>query len=96
MKFRFLAVIVGVVLLVLAAHDVPLAMHISQIERDRLITTLERDAYVLSGRVNAIMATDADALRVQTIALLDQFDDERCNRSDHRQKWISTCVDIRQ
>lgn len=73
MKFRFLAVIVGVVLLVLAAHDVPLAMHISQIERDRLITTLERDAYVLSGRVNAIMATDADALRAQTIALLDQF-----------------------
>jgi signal transduction histidine kinase len=72
-KFRFLAVIVGVVLLVLAAHDVPLAMHISRIERDRLITTLERDAYVLSGRVNAIMATDADALRVQTIALLDQF-----------------------
>lgn len=73
MKFRFLAVVVGVVLLVLAAHDVPLAMHISRVERDRLITTLERDAYVLSGRVNAITANDEDALRAEAIDLLDRF-----------------------
>ena len=31
MRFRFLAVVVGVVLLVLVAHDVPLASHISRV-----------------------------------------------------------------
>ena len=73
MRFRFLAVVVGVVLLVLVAHDVPLASHISRVERDRLITTLERDAYVLSGQFNAITENNQEVLRVEAIALLDKF-----------------------
>ena len=73
MRFRFLAVVVGVVLLVLVAHDVPLASHISRVERDRLITTLERDAYVLSSQFDAITGNNQEVLRVEAIAMLDKF-----------------------
>ncbi len=73
MKFRFLAVIVGVVVLVLAAHDIPLASHISRVERERLITTLERDAYVLSGQVHAIDQFAPANLSAEAILLLEKF-----------------------
>jgi signal transduction histidine kinase len=41
---------VGVVALVLAVHDVPLARHLERVERDRLTTSLERDAFILAGQ----------------------------------------------
>lgn len=50
MRLRLIAVIVGVVALVLLVHDVPLAGHLRQVERDRLVTKLERDAFILAGR----------------------------------------------
>lgn len=48
---RLLAVIVGLTLLVLIVHDVPLASHLRAVERDRLTTSLERDAFTLAGLV---------------------------------------------
>jgi signal transduction histidine kinase len=51
MRLRLLLVFVGVVAVVLLAHDVPLASHLEQVERDRLTTKLERDAFILAGRV---------------------------------------------
>jgi signal transduction histidine kinase len=47
---RLLLVMVGVVALVLAVHDIPLAGHLERVERDRLVTGLERDAFVMAGR----------------------------------------------
>jgi signal transduction histidine kinase len=47
---RLLLVMVGVVALVLVVHDVPLARHLERVERDRLTTSLERDAFILAGR----------------------------------------------
>ena len=41
---------VGVVALVLAVHDIPLANHLESVERDRLATKYERDAFILGGR----------------------------------------------
>ena len=41
---------VGVVALVLAIHDIPLANHLESVERDRLATKFERDAFILGGR----------------------------------------------
>ncbi|MAT03577.1 MAG: two-component sensor histidine kinase [Acidimicrobiaceae bacterium] len=41
---------VGVVALVLAIHDIPLANHLETVERDRLATKFERDAFILGGR----------------------------------------------
>ncbi len=50
MRWRLVAVLVGIVVLVLAAQNIPLARHLRRVERDRLITALERDAFTLAGR----------------------------------------------
>ena len=50
MRLRLIAAIVGIVALVLVVHDVPLAGHLGRVERDRLVTKLERDAFILAGR----------------------------------------------
>jgi signal transduction histidine kinase len=50
MRNRLLLVMVGVVAVVLAVHDIPLARHLERVERDRLTTGLERDAFILAGR----------------------------------------------
>jgi signal transduction histidine kinase len=47
---RLLLVFVGVVAIVLAVHDVPLARHLSRVEHEKLSTSLERDAFTLAGR----------------------------------------------
>jgi signal transduction histidine kinase len=44
------AVLVGIVVLVLAAQNIPLTRHLRRVERDRLITALERDAFTIAGR----------------------------------------------
>ena len=49
-RWRLVAVLVGIVVLVLAAQNIPLARHLRSVERDRLITALERDAFTLAGR----------------------------------------------
>lgn len=43
-------VMVGMVALVLAVHDIPLANHLERVERDRIVTKYERDAFILAGR----------------------------------------------
>lgn len=55
MKNRLLAVMVGLVVIVLIAHDVPLSAYLAQIERDRLTTTIQRDAFTIGGRVTPLM-----------------------------------------
>jgi signal transduction histidine kinase len=49
MSKRFLLAIVGLTMLVLAVHDLPLAGYLRAVERDRLITSLERDAFTIAG-----------------------------------------------
>ncbi len=49
MSRRFLLAIVGLTMLVLAVHDIPLASYLRAVERDRLITSLERDAFTIAG-----------------------------------------------
>jgi len=51
MRWRLVAAFVGITIVVLAAHDIPLRRHLQQVERDRLVTGLERDSFVLAGRV---------------------------------------------
>ncbi len=49
MTRRLLAVFVGLTLLVLLVHDVPLVAHLRSVERDRVTTSMERDAFTLAG-----------------------------------------------
>ena len=62
MRWRLVAVLVGVTFMVLAVHDLPLARHLEQVERDRLVTALERDAFTLAGRMERVLeAGDAES-----------------------------------
>jgi signal transduction histidine kinase len=49
MRWRLVAVLVGFVIVVLAVHDIPLASYLRDVERDRLQTQLEREAFQLGG-----------------------------------------------
>ena len=50
MKWRFTAVLMIGALIVVLVQDVPLSVQLRVVERDRIITSLERDAFVLAGR----------------------------------------------
>jgi signal transduction histidine kinase len=50
MKWRFMAAIMAVILLVVLVQDIPLARYLQTTEYARLITSLEKDAFVLAGR----------------------------------------------
>jgi signal transduction histidine kinase len=45
----------GVVAIMLVAQDVPLAGHLRDVERDRELSDLERDAFILAGQAAAVL-----------------------------------------
>jgi signal transduction histidine kinase len=69
MRWRLVAVFVGIMVAVLAAHDLPLASHLRRVERDRIITGLERDAFVLAGQAEEALE-DGDAAGNPALQLL--------------------------
>lgn len=56
MKWRLLAAFTGLIALVLLAQDVPLASYLRDIERDRLLASLERDAFILAGASEDVLS----------------------------------------
>ena len=59
MRTRLVAAMVGVMTLVFAVFGVPLFRFVEGVERDRYLTTLERDAYALAGHARDTLAPDA-------------------------------------
>jgi signal transduction histidine kinase len=49
-RWRLIAALVGVTLVVLIVHDLPLTFHLRNVERNTIITGLERDAFTIAGR----------------------------------------------
>lgn len=56
MRWRLIGAFMLMTLLVVLVQDIPLGNHLVRVERDRLTTSLERDAFLLGGR-------SADALK---------------------------------
>jgi len=54
-RSRLVAAMVGLTLLVLAVHDIPLVSHLRRVERDRVTTELERDAFTIAGRSERLL-----------------------------------------
>lgn len=69
MRWRLVAVLLGVTAMILLAHDVPLAAHLRRVERDRLVTGLERDAFTIAGRAEELLEQGSDALPGEADAL---------------------------
>ena len=56
MKWRLVAALIATTLLVILVQDIPLSYYIQGVQRDRIITGLERDAFVLAGRPVQVLA----------------------------------------
>jgi signal transduction histidine kinase len=56
-----MAALMGMTLLVLLVQDIPLSSYLRTVETDRIITSLERDAFVLAGRAEQALESGAAA-----------------------------------
>lgn len=71
MKWRLVAALLGLTLVVLLVHDIPLASYLRTVESDRIITALERDSFVIAGRSEEILesyTSEKDAWLHQVVA----------------------------
>jgi hypothetical protein len=75
-----IAAFVGVTIVILAAHDIPLARYLRTVETERLVASIQRDAFILAG-------TSEDALSGEPTA-----DPSRAPGSDA----LQTTVDLYQ
>lgn len=50
MKWRLMVAFMAVTLLVVLVQDIPLGNYLDRVERERIVTALERDAFLLAGR----------------------------------------------
>jgi signal transduction histidine kinase len=76
-RWRLVVVLLGVTTMILVVHDVPLAAHLRRVERDRLITGLERDGFTIAGRAEELLEQGAAALPDETAALTTLLADYR-------------------
>ena len=65
MRRRLILAVVGLVALILVVHDVPLRSHLKRVERDRVITALERDASTLAAKAQQLLS-QSDPSSAQT------------------------------
>ena len=75
MRLRITAVLVGIVLLVLLVQDVPLVNHLQTVERDRLVTKLERDAFIIAGRVEEVLQAGGEAPDPAIVGIIERYED---------------------
>ena len=70
MRRLLLASFLGIVLVALAISTVPFGFFIQTVERDRLLTALERDAFVIAGKAEEALETldSADLAPVRALA----------------------------
>lgn len=59
MKWRMMAAVMAASLLALLVQDIPLSFYLKSAERDRIVTALERDAFVLAGRSEESMESNS-------------------------------------
>ena len=50
MRWRLIGAFMLITLLVVLVQDIPLGSYLVRVERDRLTTSLERDAFLMAGR----------------------------------------------
>ena len=73
MRKRLILSMVGLVLAVLLAHDIPLARYLSHIERDRTITAIERDAFTYGARLSPILGANTENMQAQVQSVMNEY-----------------------
>ncbi|MFZ9393567.1 MAG: ATP-binding protein [Ilumatobacteraceae bacterium] len=74
MRLRLFAGFLGVALLILTVFSAPMASFVSRAERDRLVTELERDAFILAGHAKETLATSEGAVLPSLEPYVDAYD----------------------
>ena len=74
MRKRLLLAMVGLSLITLLVHDIPLSLHLQDIERDRIITSLQRDAFTLSNQVSSLMDNEVVDREAEIQKVLNGFE----------------------
>ncbi|MFY8238945.1 MAG: two-component sensor histidine kinase, partial [Ilumatobacteraceae bacterium] len=73
MKIRLVGALVTVAALILVVFGVPLASFVASVERDRLVTALERDAFILAGHAKETLNTTEGAVLPSLQPYVDEF-----------------------
>ena len=97
MRRNFVLVIVGVVGLVVLVRDIPFVAHLSRLERERQITRLERDAYVIAGQIRAFSVRESSISQAGAQVMVDDFattSDALAVVTDERGRLIASSQDI--
>jgi signal transduction histidine kinase len=68
-----MAAIMGVALLVLLVQDIPLSTYLRQAEHDKIVTALERDAFVLAGRSEEALRTSPTTVNPKITAIARKY-----------------------
>ena len=61
MRRRLVFAVVAIVALILLVHDVPLRTHLQRVEKDRVVTALERDASTLAAKAQQLLVAENPA-----------------------------------
>ena len=73
MKIRLIGALVTVAVLILLVFSVPLASFVARVERVRLVTALERDAFVLAGHAKETLNTTAGSVLPSLQPYVDSY-----------------------
>lgn len=73
MRLRLIGALVGASALILIVFSIPLVSFVANVERDRLVTVLERDAFVLAGHAKETLNTTAGAVLPSLQPYIDEF-----------------------
>jgi signal transduction histidine kinase len=72
-KLRLIGALVTVAVLILLVFSIPLATFVAQVERERLVTALERDAFVLAGHAKETLNTTVGAVLPSLQPYVDSY-----------------------
>ena len=73
MKTRLIGALVSVAALILVVFSIPLASFVASVERDRLVTALERDAFILAGHAKETLNTTVGAVLPSLQPYVDEY-----------------------
>lgn len=76
MRLRLVSALVGVATVIVVAFSAPLFSFVSRIERERLVTELERDAFILAGHAKETLNTAAGATLPSLEPYLAEYQDD--------------------
>ena len=74
MRARLIGGFLGVSLLILTVFSAPMVAFVSRVERDRLVTELERDAFILAGHAKETLATSEGAVLTSIEPYVSAYD----------------------